>query len=189
MDDMSNLDANKKSCGEDPAVIRELAQIMADTGLTSLEIRRGEKSLSLKREPAKPAEIPAAFPGMETVAGVAGVAGAAGPAVSAGTAGSAAPVAEQPEEAPAKGPSQVVDFNGMRELKSPMVGVVYTAPEPGAEPFVHIGSKVKKGQTLCILEAMKLMNEYTAPEDGEIVDICIENQQLVEYGQVLFKIY
>ena len=83
--------------------------------------------------------------------------------------------------------SQVVDFNGMKELKSPMVGVVYTAPEPGAEPFVKPGSRGKKGQVLCIIEAMKLMNEYTAPEDGEILDICIQNEELVEFGQVLFK--
>ena len=76
----------------------------------------------------------------------------------------------------------------MKELKSPMVGVVYIAPEPGAEPFVQIGSRVKKGQTLCILEAMKLMNEFTAPEDGEIVDICVTDGQLAEYGQVLFKL-
>ena len=65
----------------------------------------------------------------------------------------------------------------------------YSSPSPDAEPFVKIGDKVKKGDVLCIIEAMKLMNEYVAPQDGEIVDICAENGQLVEFGQCLFKLY
>lgn len=70
-----------------------------------------------------------------------------------------------------------------------MVGVFYVAPSPGAEPFVHVGSKVKKGETLCILEAMKLMNEVVAEGDGEIAEICANDGDLVEYGRVLFRIY
>ena len=70
-----------------------------------------------------------------------------------------------------------------------MVGIFYTAPSPEAEPFVKVGSKVKKGDTLCIIEAMKLMNDVVAEEDGEIVEICAENGSLVEFGQILFKIF
>ena len=82
-----------------------------------------------------------------------------------------------------------VDFNNLKEVKSPMVGVFYQAPSPEADPYVRVGSKVKKGDVLCVIEAMKLLNEITADTDGEIVDVCVENGQLVEYGQVLFKIF
>lgn len=83
----------------------------------------------------------------------------------------------------------VVNFNNIGEVKSPMVGIFYTAPKPGAEPFVKIGDRVKKGDVLCIIEAMKLMNEITAETDGEIVDICAVEGQIVEFSQVLFKIF
>ena len=69
-----------------------------------------------------------------------------------------------------------------------MVGVFYAASAPGAEPYVRIGSRVHKGDVLCLIEAMKLMNEVTADTDGEIVEICVENGQVVEYGQPLFMI-
>ena len=82
-----------------------------------------------------------------------------------------------------------VDFNHLTEIKSPMVGVFYSAPTPDSEPFVSIGSKVKKGDVICIIEAMKLMNEITADNDGEIVDICIKNGDIAEFGQVLFKMF
>ena len=81
------------------------------------------------------------------------------------------------------------DYNKYRDIKSPMVGIFYTAPSPDAEPFVKVGIKVKKGDTLCIIEAMKLMNDVVAEEDGEIVEICAENGALVEFGQILFKIF
>ena len=69
-----------------------------------------------------------------------------------------------------------------------MVGVFYAAASPDEEPFVSVGDKVKKGDVLCIIEAMKLMNEITADSDGEIVQVCAENEQVVEYGQTLFVI-
>jgi acetyl-CoA carboxylase biotin carboxyl carrier protein len=69
------------------------------------------------------------------------------------------------------------------------VGVFYAAPAPEAEAFVKVGDKVKKGDVLCIVEAMKLMNEITSTHDGEIVDICITNGAVVEFGQTLFKLY
>lgn len=71
---------------------------------------------------------------------------------------------------------------------SPMVGVFYAAPAEDAEPFVQVGDKVKRGQTLCIVEAMKLMNEIMAEVDGEIVEICVANGQVVDYGTPLFYI-
>ena len=86
-------------------------------------------------------------------------------------------------------PEQIKDYNKYRDIKSPMVGILYAAPSPDAEPFVKVGSKVKKGDTLCIIEAMKLMNDVVAEEDGEIVEICAENGSLVEFGQTLFKIF
>lgn len=75
-----------------------------------------------------------------------------------------------------------------REIKAPLVGVFYTAASPDAKPFVNVGDTVKKGDILCIVEAMKMMNEITSETDGKIIDICAENGKIVEYGQTLFKI-
>lgn len=83
---------------------------------------------------------------------------------------------------------QMNDFNNMHELKAPMVGVFYSAPAPDAEPFVKVGDQVEKGQVVCILEAMKLMNDIAAPVSGRIVDICAQNGVVMEYGQTLMKI-
>ena len=82
-----------------------------------------------------------------------------------------------------------LDFSRTSEVTAPMVGVFYVAPAPGAEPFVRVGDHVSKGDTLCILEAMKMMNEVSADRDGEIVEICVADGELVEYGRVLFRIY
>ena len=73
-------------------------------------------------------------------------------------------------------------------VKSPMVGTFYNSSAPGKEPFVKVGDKVSKGQVLCIVEAMKLMNEIESEFDGEIVEVCVNNEEVVEYGTVLFKI-
>ena len=73
-------------------------------------------------------------------------------------------------------------------IKSPMVGTFYSKSAPTAEPFVKVGDKVKKGQTLCIIEAMKLMNEIEAECDGEIAEICVTDDNMVEFGEMLFKI-
>lgn len=74
------------------------------------------------------------------------------------------------------------------ELKAPMVGMLYLAPAPDAKPFVSVGDRVKKGDVVCIIEAMKLMNEITAEQDGEIVEILAANEQVVEFGQPLFRL-
>ena len=105
-----------------------------------------------------------------------------------------APVAAAPAAAPAPAAEPVkdedagADFNAAKMVLSPMVGVFYASPSPSDPPFVTVGSKVKKGDVLCIIEAMKLMNEITAEEDGEIIDICAANGSVVEYGQILFKL-
>ena len=74
-------------------------------------------------------------------------------------------------------------------IKAPLVGMFYNSPSPEEEPFVRVGETVKKGQVIGIIEAMKLLNEITAEQDGEIVDICAHNADVVEYGQTLFKIF
>ena len=84
---------------------------------------------------------------------------------------------------------RVVDFNLITEVTSPMVGVFYAVPSPDAKPYVRVGDRVKKGDILCIIEAMKVMNEIVSETDGEIVDVCVQNGQVVEYSQVLFKIF
>jgi acetyl-CoA carboxylase biotin carboxyl carrier protein len=85
--------------------------------------------------------------------------------------------------------SQSVSFaTNLFEVKSPMVGTYYASPSPDAEPFIKAGSKVKKGDTLCIVEAMKLMNELPSEIEGEIAEICVTNGQSISFGQVLMKI-
>lgn len=78
--------------------------------------------------------------------------------------------------------------DGAKVISAPMVGTFYNAPSPNDEPFVKVGDRVKKGQVLCIIEAMKLMNEIESEYDGEIVEVCLENEGVVEYGMPLFRI-
>lgn len=80
------------------------------------------------------------------------------------------------------------EIENYKIIKSPMVGTFYSKSSPTAEPFVKVGDRVKKGQTLCIIEAMKLMNEIEAECDGEIVEICAQDDSMVEFGESLFKI-
>ena len=140
--------------------IRQLAQILRECGLTALEVSEGETHILLKKEPAPIAAAPAM----------------------------AAPLPALPEAAPAPEPVQGVNFAEAAEIKAPMPGIFYAAPSPNAEPFVKVGSRVKKGDVVCIIEAMKLMNEITADRDGEIVDVCLTDGAIVEYGQALFKV-
>lgn len=80
------------------------------------------------------------------------------------------------------------DFNNLCEVKSPMVGVFYAAPSPDAKPYVKVGDMVEKGQVVCLIEAMKLMNDITAPVAGQVVDICALDGAVLEYGQTIMKI-
>ena len=108
------------------------------------------------------------------------------PAASAQT--ESAPAAK--EDAPVQsGSDGVLDYNLVGEVKSPMVGIFYAAPDPDSPAFVSKGDRVKKGDTLCLIEAMKLMNEVVAERDGDVVEVCVENGALVEFGQVLFRIF
>lgn len=105
-------------------------------------------------------------------------------------AGTAAAVCAQPIQTECPQPPQETakpQEEGHKVL-SPMVGVFYSAPSPQSKPFVEVGSRVKKGDVLCIVEAMKLMNEITAELDGEIVEVCAASGDVVEYGQTLFRI-
>ncbi|MBQ8507786.1 MAG: acetyl-CoA carboxylase biotin carboxyl carrier protein [Clostridia bacterium] len=138
--------------------IKELAQIVRENGLSALEVSENESRIRIE---------------CEHKAAVQEAAPAAAPVQT---------ISITPEE------QATVDFNRAREIKSPMVGVFYAAASLEAKPFVELGSKVKKGDVVCIVEAMKLMNEITADFDGEVVDICVRNGDVVEYGQTLFKL-
>jgi acetyl-CoA carboxylase biotin carboxyl carrier protein len=91
--------------------------------------------------------------------------------------------AAPPAAAPAAAP-----VAALKEIKSPMVGTYYASPEPGAEPYLRVGQRVTTGQTVCIVEAMKIMNEIEAEVSGVIREVCVEDATPVEYGQVLFRV-
>ena len=137
--------------------IKALADLMSEKNLTGLEIWEGDSKIILSK------------PTSQSSVAVAPVAPAQ--PVASTSAESAPPPAD----------------TNKNILASPLVGCVYLKPSPDADCFVSVGSSVKKGQTLCIIEAMKVMNEFTAPQDGIIVEIYAENEQLVEYGQSLFR--
>ncbi len=99
----------------------------------------------------------------------------------------AAPVPAPAAKAVAEAPVKTKDAN-LHTVTSPFVGTFYGSPGPGKPVYVKVGDKVKAGQTLCVLEAMKIMNEIDADVAGEVVEICVENESLVEFGQPLFKI-
>ena len=146
--------------------IKKLMDDMGNSKLTELEIEFPDGiKISMKKEDAKklPASAPAVVP-------------QAGPPMNIIQA--QAPVEVKKEETKPDG----------NVVKSPMVGTFYSKSSPTAEPFVKIGSKVKKGDTLCIIEAMKLMNEIESEFDGEIVDVLVNDDEMVEYGQALFII-
>ncbi|MGW8115614.1 acetyl-CoA carboxylase biotin carboxyl carrier protein [Caproicibacterium sp. NSD3] len=94
----------------------------------------------------------------------------------------------QPQEKAEKSALKISPAPEGTPLKAPMVGVFYNAPSPDAKPFVSVGDFVKKGDTLCVIEAMKLFNEISAEKDGKVLQICVRNGQVVEYGQTLFYI-
>ncbi|RMH51947.1 MAG: acetyl-CoA carboxylase biotin carboxyl carrier protein [Zetaproteobacteria bacterium] len=151
----------------DIAYIRKLARLLQASDLTEIEVHEGEASVRLTRTPAAP------LPATE-----------AAPAATAPASLSTPPPAAAPAGAPEQQPH---DDNGYT-VTSPMVGTFYQAPSPDAEPFVRIGSRVNKGDTLCIIEAMKLMNEIESEYSGVVTRILVENATPVEYGQPLFVI-
>jgi acetyl-CoA carboxylase biotin carboxyl carrier protein len=104
-----------------------------------------------------------------------------------GQAPATAPAAMAPAAAPAA-PAAAPPATTLVEVKSPMVGTFYKSPEPGAEAYVKVGSRVTTGQVVCIIEAMKIMNEIESEVQGVVREVCVENAQPVEFGQVLFRL-
>jgi acetyl-CoA carboxylase biotin carboxyl carrier protein len=148
----------------DTALVRSLADILNDTSLTEIEVERGELRIRVAREIV-------AAPVMQYAA-------APAPAAHAPAAAPAAP-AVMPSD-----PATIVSKKG-EEVKSPMVGTVYLQASPEAPPFCQPGDKVKKGQTLLIVEAMKTMNPIQAPRDGVVVEVLVGDAQPVEFGEPL----
>jgi acetyl-CoA carboxylase biotin carboxyl carrier protein len=159
--------APNKDGVDNTALVRALADILDDAGLAELEYETTDLSVRLSRVTG------AAAP----VAAVAAPVAAAAPAGSA--AGSAAATASSAPADAASHPGAVT---------SPMVGTAYVAPEPDAPSFIEVGDTVKKGQTILIVEAMKVMNPITAPADGTVKQIMVTNGQPVEFGEVLVVI-
>jgi acetyl-CoA carboxylase biotin carboxyl carrier protein len=141
----------------DSAAIRELSELLNETGLTEIEIEQNGMRLRVSRGMTHAVSHPA-----PVIAAAAPVAAAAAPAEAAKPSGPAAGA-----------------------VPSPMVGTVYVAPEPGKPPFVKVGDTVKEGATLMIIEAMKTMNPITAPRAGTVKEICVKDAQPVEFGQSL----
>lgn len=151
--------------------LAEIADVMEDRGLTRVRVEEPDgTAVELERaSAAQPVAVPVPMPG-------AVAAQVAAPTV--------APAAPEPAT---QGPAAAPEPKGT-EVTAPMVGVFYAAPAPGDEPFVRVGSKVKAGETLCIIEAMKVLNEVTAEADGEVLEICVADGDLVEFGSCLMRI-
>ena len=151
--------------------LAEIADVMEDRGLTRVRVEEPDgTAVELERaSAAQPVAVPMPMPS-------AMAAPVAAPAV--------APAAPEPA---AQASAAAPEPQGV-EITAPMVGVFYAAPAPGDEPFVRVGSKVKAGETLCIIEAMKVLNEVTAEADGEVLEICVADGDLVEFGGCLMRI-
>ncbi|MGE9292311.1 acetyl-CoA carboxylase biotin carboxyl carrier protein [Ruficoccus sp. ZRK36] len=144
--------------------IKQVVELMKRSDLTEFEIEEKDLKLRICRESQKPVAV-AAAPVMA-------------PAAPAPAAAPAAPAA----------PAKPVEEPGTEFIKSPMVGTFYRAPSPDSPSFVEIGAVVKADSVVCIIEAMKVMNEIHAEAKGKILEVLVENGQSVEYGQPLFKI-
>jgi acetyl-CoA carboxylase biotin carboxyl carrier protein len=147
----------------DPKLVRELAQLLTDNELTEIEVADGERRIKVKRE--APAIISAA---------------PAAPAAAA-----AAPALNAPPMHAKEDVGQIAEEVAGETVKSPMVGTAFMSPEPGANPFIEVGKPVKAGDTLLIVEAMKVMNPITAPSGGVIKKIMVADAQPVEFDQPL----
>ncbi len=151
--------------------LAEIADVMENRGLTRVRVEEPDgTAVELERaSAAQPVAVPMPMPS------------AMATPVAAPTVAPAAP------EPAAQTPVAAPEPKGT-EVTAPMVGVFYAAPAPGDEPFVRVGSKVKAGETLCIIEAMKVLNEVTAEADGEVLEICVADGDLVEFGSCLMRI-
>ena len=149
----------------DPKLVRELAGLLTESELTEIEVADGERRIKVKREPA-------------AVIGVAPAAAASAPAAAPAL---TAPPMHGKEDIGVQPAEEVVGTT----IKSPMVGTAYLSPEPAAAAFIEVGKAVKAGDTLLIVEAMKVMNPITAPEGGVVKKIMISDGQPVEFDQPL----
>jgi acetyl-CoA carboxylase biotin carboxyl carrier protein len=157
--------ARKSGMNIDTALVRELAELLNETGLTEIEVEDDDRKIRVSR----------------------GAVAAAAPVYAAAP----APAATAPATAAAPAPAEPAAPAGpdmTNAVKSPMVGTGYLTPEPGAAPYVSVGQKVKEGDTLLIVEAMKVMNPITAPRAGTVTAVLIENAQPVEFDQPLVVI-
>ena len=162
MAEHSRNSGRKSKMNVDIELVRELAELLSETGLSEIEVEDGDRKLRVARE-LQAAAYAAPAPQM--------AAPAAAPAQQAA-----------PQPAADSGP----DLSNA--VPSPMVGTVYLAPEPGAADFISVGAQVKEGQTLLIVEAMKVMNPITAPRSGTVKAILVDNAQPVEFDQPLVVI-
>ncbi|MDJ0626225.1 MAG: acetyl-CoA carboxylase biotin carboxyl carrier protein [Candidatus Caenarcaniphilales bacterium] len=151
--------------------ILELVDKLVETPLSEISISQGEFSLSLKKENQQ-----------DKSSLTTSVIGAPMP-----TYGFPGPIPPPPPSSTEQPTPLKVD-SGLIEVTSPMVGTFYIAPSPEASPFVEVGKTVKNGDVLCIIEAMKMMNELPSEISGTVEEICVKNSQTVEFGQLLFKI-
>ena len=151
-------------------IIAQLVQILKDApDVGAIEIRRGWFGAWSSVRVSKAGHVPNA--------------GGGGPIVVT-QASQAAPSAALSAPAPAPPPAA----SHLLDIKSPMVGTFYSAPEPGAQAYVRVGSRVNVGQVVCIIEAMKIMNEIESEVGGVVKDVCVQNAQPVEFGQALFRV-
>jgi acetyl-CoA carboxylase biotin carboxyl carrier protein len=161
---MARQPADKSSRNDDNALIRELALLLDETSLTEIEIEREGLRVRVARNISVAASVPAAY-------APASVDASASVAATAAATAAALDLAKHPGAVP-----------------SPMVGTAYWSPEPGAKPFVEVGTKVSAGQTLLIIEAMKTMNQIPSPHAGTVTQILVEDGQPVEFGEPLMII-
>ena len=150
--------------------VKKLIELLDESGIAEIEITEGEESVRISRYPAG-----------------APVAAAPVAAPVAAPAPAPAPSAPAAAGAPAEAPAEAKEEDGF-EVTAPMVGTFYAASSPGAAPYVQVGDRVNEGDTLCIIEAMKMMNQIEADVSGVVKSIRIQNGEPVEYGQVLFVI-
>jgi len=148
--------------------LKTLIDLVAESGIAEIEVTEGEDKVRIVKHGPPPQTVTMSAPATYV---------APPPAMPAAV----PPPAPVPVAAPADEPKGTV-------VKSPMVGTFYRSPSPGAKAFVELGQAVKAGETLCIIEAMKLLNEIEAEVSGEITEVLVENGQAVEYGQPLFVI-
>ena len=154
--------------------LQSLIRSLDQSSLDSVEIERGGTRVRLSKTPPPPT-VPTFLP-------------MAPPSVLAAPNASAPPSSAPVAAASGAEGGAAAPSHNLVEIKSPMVGTFFRAPAPDAPPYVDTGSRVKKGDTLCIIEAMKLMNELECEVAGTIAEVCVGNAEPVEYGQVLFRI-